>query len=101
MSSMLQTRLDNASSEMRNVADELSGAKEEIMNLNSKLDEQVKLKGILEKQFTEVKSELLNKEKLLKNFDESSRSSDTTIHQLRNEKANLLEEISSLKERLV
>merc|ERR1712029_596609 len=64
-------------------------------------DEQVKLKNILEKQFSDVKAELLNKEKMLKNLDETNKSSDNTIQQIQNEKAYLQEEISSLKERLV
>ena len=101
MTEMLQDRLDKASKEIRTVSDELSNAMEEILNLNRKLDENVKIKDVVEKKLNDLKSELIVKEKTLRSNEELFSSKETIINKLTIEKNNYAEEISSLKERLV
>ena len=101
MAEMLQGRLDSSVKETREVSEELGRAREEIVSLNTRMEESARLKIVLETKITALKSTLTSMESTSKFRDESLVGKETTINNLKEEKSNLEEEVFSLRERLV
>ena len=101
MAEMLQGRLDTAVKETREVSEELSRAREEIVSLNVRMEESSRVKNVLESKITELKSSVISMESSSRSRDESLGGKEITIMKLKEEKKNLEEEVISLKERLL